>query len=83
MINRNPRFHTLTRNIRLRRGENVDVRIPLYKDARTPAAALAAGIRMDAMGYGMGCCCLQVTTPSPHPHPGPNPTPNPTPNPNP
>ena len=61
VINRNPRFHTLTRNIRLRRGSTVDARIPLYKDARTPAAALTSGIRMDAMGYGMGCCCLQVT----------------------
>ena len=60
VINRNPRFHTLTRNIRLRRGSNVDARIPLYRDARTPAAELASGIRMDAMGYGMGCCCLQA-----------------------
>ena len=39
----------------------MDIKIPLFKDAQTDAAALAEGIRMDAMGYGMGLCCLQVT----------------------
>ncbi|KAL1504363.1 hypothetical protein AB1Y20_010769 [Prymnesium parvum] len=56
-----PRFHALTRNIRLRRGSKVDIRVPLFADVNTDAAALAEGIKMDAMAYGMGCCCLQVT----------------------
>ncbi|KAI5714919.1 hypothetical protein M8J77_007537 [Diaphorina citri] len=31
-----PRFATLTRNIRLRRGEKVAINIPIYKDVNTP-----------------------------------------------
>ncbi|KAK4537587.1 hypothetical protein CDCA_CDCA13G3612 [Cyanidium caldarium] len=37
VINPHPRFGTLTRNIRLRRGGPVDIRMPLYRDAHTPA----------------------------------------------
>uniref|UniRef100_A0A3B5Q9B4 Glutamate--cysteine ligase n=1 Tax=Xiphophorus maculatus TaxID=8083 RepID=A0A3B5Q9B4_XIPMA len=75
-INRHPRFSTLTRNIRHRRGEKVVINVPIYKDKHTPSpfveqfpeddgeaarAALPDHIYMDAMGFGMGNCCLQVT----------------------
>uniref|UniRef100_A0A8C3EW87 Glutamate--cysteine ligase n=1 Tax=Corvus moneduloides TaxID=1196302 RepID=A0A8C3EW87_CORMO len=75
-INKHPRFSTLTRNIRHRRGEKVVINVPIFKDKSTPSpfietfpnddgeAAKAAKpdyIYMDAMGFGMGNCCLQVT----------------------
>lgn len=55
-----PRFHALTRNIRERRGGNVQIRVPLLRDTKTDEAEIVKGIHMDAMAYGMGCCCLQV-----------------------
>ncbi|CAL9687977.1 unnamed protein product [Knipowitschia caucasica] len=75
-INVHPRFSTLTRNIRHRRGEKVVINVPIFKDKCTPSpfvekfpeddgeaarAALPDHIYMDAMGFGMGNCCLQVT----------------------
>uniref|UniRef100_A0A8B9ZMH1 Glutamate--cysteine ligase n=1 Tax=Anas zonorhyncha TaxID=75864 RepID=A0A8B9ZMH1_9AVES len=72
-INKHPRFSTLTRNIRHRRGEKVVINVPIFKDKNTPSpfietfpnddgeAAKAAKpdyIYMDAMGFGMGNCCL-------------------------
>uniref|UniRef100_A0A3P9AF18 Glutamate--cysteine ligase n=1 Tax=Esox lucius TaxID=8010 RepID=A0A3P9AF18_ESOLU len=75
-INRHPRFSTLTRNIRHRRGEKVVINVPIFKDKCTPSpfiemfpeddgeaarAAVPDHIYMDAMGFGMGNCCLQVT----------------------
>uniref|UniRef100_A0A673MCE1 Glutamate--cysteine ligase n=1 Tax=Sinocyclocheilus rhinocerous TaxID=307959 RepID=A0A673MCE1_9TELE len=74
-INRHPRFSTLTRNIRHRRGEKVVINVPIFKDKNTPSpfvetfaeddgeavrGALPDHIYMDAMGFGMGNCCLQV-----------------------
>lgn len=59
-INPHPRFGTLTANIRQRRGSKVDIRVPLFKDAKTSPAE-GQDIKMDCMAYGMGCCCLQVT----------------------
>ncbi|XP_049887641.1 glutamate--cysteine ligase catalytic subunit [Pectinophora gossypiella] len=67
-----PRFKTLTRNIRERRGEKVAINIPIYKDVNTKipvenwhevekGAAKPDCVYMDAMGFGMGCCCLQLT----------------------
>mmetsp|Transcript_10386 Transcript_10386/g.19087 ORF Transcript_10386/g.19087 Transcript_10386/m.19087 type:complete len:966 (+) Transcript_10386:169-3066(+) len=35
-INPHPRFGALTQNIRSRRGSKVDIRIPLFRDTRTP-----------------------------------------------
>ena len=35
-INPHPRFGTLTRNIRSRRGSKVSIRMPLFRDIRTP-----------------------------------------------
>ncbi|CAJ0930648.1 unnamed protein product [Ranitomeya imitator] len=75
-INKHPRFSTLTRNIRHRRGEKVAINVPIFKDQNTPSpfierfandpgdgatAALPDHVYMDAMGFGMGNCCLQVT----------------------
>ncbi|CAE8594569.1 unnamed protein product [Polarella glacialis] len=66
-INPHPRFGTLTGNIRRRRGSKVDIRVPLFKDVKTPEFEnLQEGgdepsIHMDCMAFGMGCCCLQVT----------------------
>lgn len=53
VINQNPRFGTLTRNIRERRGSAVNISMPL-EDGR-------GRVEMDAMAFGMGCCCLQIT----------------------
>ncbi|XP_070789044.1 glutamate--cysteine ligase catalytic subunit isoform X2 [Pituophis catenifer annectens] len=75
-INKHPRFSTLTRNIRHRRGEKVIINVPVFKDKNTPSpfketfpsddgeavrAAKPDHVYMDAMGFGMGNCCLQVT----------------------
>ncbi|EDO46274.1 predicted protein, partial [Nematostella vectensis] len=71
-----PRFATLTRNIRERRGSKVAINVPIFKDTNTPspfiekfpevdgeggAAAKPDHIYLDAMGFGMGCSCLQMT----------------------
>ena len=55
LINKHPRYATLTRNIRARRGSKVDIRVPADDDVDSTA------IHMDAMVFGMGNCCLQVT----------------------
>ncbi|ELU13874.1 hypothetical protein CAPTEDRAFT_24669, partial [Capitella teleta] len=72
-----PRFKTLTRNIRQRRGMNQDINVPVYKDSKTPSPYLddfqALGdasreksakedhVYLDCMGFGMGLSCLQMT----------------------
>lgn len=62
-----PRFKTLTRNIRERRGEKVDINLTVYKDQNTEIPVDGAppnrpdAVHLDAMGFGMGCCCLQLT----------------------
>lgn len=62
-----PRFKTLTRNIRQRRGEKVNIRLNVFKDENTKIPVDGApadqpdAVHMDAMGFGMGCCCLQLT----------------------
>jgi len=75
LINPHPRFGALTQNIRTRRGEKVDVRMPRFRDTKTPRGTGPGGpppttlqaalemdeVYMDAMAFGMGCCCLQVT----------------------
>ncbi|KAF5270470.1 hypothetical protein FQA39_LY08348 [Lamprigera yunnana] len=65
------RFKNLTCNIRERRGENVAINVPVFKDQNTKIplddshlyskAAKPDHVYMDAMGFGMGCCCLQLT----------------------
>ena len=66
IINRHPRFGCLTRNIRLRRGKKVEIKIPIFKDINTNLTASKEEpfpnfIYMDAMGFGMGNSCLQMT----------------------
>lgn len=62
-----PRFKTLTRNIRERRGEKPDINLTVFKDVNTkyPVEGSPAdkpdAVHLDAMGFGMGCCCLQLT----------------------
>ncbi|XP_053666037.1 glutamate--cysteine ligase [Anopheles marshallii] len=62
-----PRFKTLTRNIRQRRGEKVSINLPIYpdRDTKVPVEGSIPShpnfVHMDAMGFGMGCCCLQLT----------------------
>lgn len=73
VINPHPRFATLVRNIRERRGSKVEIRVPLYEDVNTPEFitdgkdySMPVGyhieetpeIYMDCMAFGMGMCCL-------------------------
>ncbi|XP_019639734.1 PREDICTED: glutamate--cysteine ligase catalytic subunit-like [Branchiostoma belcheri] len=75
-INHHPRFRTLTRNIRERRGEKVCINTPVLKDINTPKPfrdtfpnddieaswhAKDDHIYMDHMAFGMGCPCIQCT----------------------
>merc|ERR1712227_456735 len=52
-----PRFQSMTRNIRDRRGELVDITAPVIQDVRTQVQS----VHMDHQAFGMGMCCLQVT----------------------
>ena len=66
IINKHPRFGTLAKNIRERRGKKVEIKIPLFKDINTnlevtPEEPYKNFVYMDAMGFGMGNCCVQVT----------------------
>eukprot|EP00929_Paragymnodinium_shiwhaense_P010498 TRINITY_DN1151_c0_g1_i5.p1 TRINITY_DN1151_c0_g1~~TRINITY_DN1151_c0_g1_i5.p1 ORF type:complete len:670 (+),score=133.43 TRINITY_DN1151_c0_g1_i5:72-2081(+) len=71
-----PRFPTLAKHIRERRGSKVAIRRPLFKDVATAPAANAHAdfvpesveaadamdhVYADAMAFGMGSSCLQVT----------------------
>lgn len=62
-----PRFKTIAKNIRHRRGSRIDINCPIFKDKNTniPVAGSLPNkpdaVHMDATGFGMGCCCLQVT----------------------
>ena len=66
-INTHPRFSNLVQSIRERRGEKVEIRVPLFKDERTNMTEATEDepfpgeIYMDAMHFGMGQCCLQIT----------------------
>lgn len=65
--NPHPRFAGLTKSIRERRGEKVEIRVPLFKDEKTDMTTKSeqepfpGEIYMDAMHFGMGQCCLQIT----------------------
>jgi len=59
--NPHPRFTTMMRNIRHRRGKKVDIRVPLYPDENTGIGKIDGDISpgeiyMDAQHFGMGCC---------------------------
>lgn len=71
IINPFVRFGTLTKNIRLRRGSNVNILVP--RDQQPDSSAHTTDVQllkqqmneefihMDAMAFGMGCCCVQVS----------------------
>ena len=67
IINSHPRFGNLSRNIRYRRGNKVDIKIPIFEDVNTNITEptndepYPGFIYMDAMGFGMGNTCFQVT----------------------
>eukprot|EP01127_Copromyxa_protea_P000678 TRINITY_DN10581_c0_g1_i1.p1 TRINITY_DN10581_c0_g1~~TRINITY_DN10581_c0_g1_i1.p1 ORF type:complete len:614 (-),score=139.19 TRINITY_DN10581_c0_g1_i1:23-1864(-) len=76
VINPHHRFGTLTKNIRVRKGSNVAINIPVFKDVNTPKltyqhlfpdleASKVPGkedhVYCDSMAFGMGQSCLQVT----------------------
>jgi len=70
-----PRFPTLSRNIRKRRGEKVKIARPKFIDTETkiyqvPVPGIPQSVEeadalpyvyADAMAFGMGCCSLQAT----------------------
>jgi glutamate--cysteine ligase catalytic subunit len=62
-----PRFLGLAQSIYERRGEKVNIQVPLYPDENTDMAAQTENepfpgqIYMDAMHFGMGSSCLQIT----------------------
>jgi hypothetical protein len=53
IINPHPRFGTLTTNIRQRRGSNVNIKVPLFRDHDTPEFTGFEAIQSGAMD---GCC---------------------------
>lgn len=67
IINSHPRFGTLTRNIRLRKGRKVAINVPVFMDllTRVPLGEderqLPGHIYCDAMAFGMGSSCVQCT----------------------
>ena len=48
IINGHPRFATLTGNIRARRGKNVCIKVPLYRDLNTPEFESEPAVAADA-----------------------------------
>ena len=66
-ITDHPRFRTLTKSIRERRGSTVEILVPLFQDKKTDMTYVSDNdpfpgmIYMDAMAFGMGMSCLQCT----------------------
>jgi hypothetical protein len=62
--NPHPRFSGLMQSIRERRGEKVEILVPIYKDKNTNMIEatidepMPGQIYMDSMAFGMGCSCL-------------------------
>jgi len=52
IINPHPRFGTLTANIRQRRGDKVNIRVPLFRDTNTPEYA-----EFKTLSLGADGCC--------------------------
>lgn len=60
-INPHPRFACLTANIRERRGEKVNIQVPLYKDIQTPEYALhTQGMPTPTIGTYYTCITLYI-----------------------
>lgn len=78
VISPHPRFPTLSRNIRFRRGTKVDIRVPLFRDERTPAtlpvlppglasqaaAGTSGGANGSTAGVAAAAADAPATTPS-------------------
>lgn len=66
IINRYPQFGNLTRNIRVRKGEKVDIKISIYNEKNINLNEISEDeqypgyIKMDAMDFCIGCCSFQV-----------------------
>lgn len=54
IINPHPRFAALTRNIRQRRGQKVDIRVPLFKDTYTPEFLVGGSSKEGSLSYPAG-----------------------------
>jgi hypothetical protein len=63
LINPHPRFAALARNIRERRGGKVDIKVPLFKDVRTPEYLLYAP-RPEGMAGSAELSALRLVKPS-------------------
>lgn len=66
IMNSHPRFGCLARNIRTRRGDKVEILVPIYNDKNTNLdksddEPFPGYIYMDSMAFGMGSTCFQVT----------------------
>jgi hypothetical protein len=66
IVNPHPRFGCLARNIRTRRGEKVEILVPIYNDEKTNCditddEPFPGFIYIDSMAFGMGSTCFQVT----------------------
>lgn len=69
IINPHPRFGTLTENIRRRRGEKVNIRVPLYRDRNTPEfsnlklphgdSGCCGSDSQQLWRYGKGCAAME------------------------
>lgn len=67
IINSHPRFATLTKNIRVRKGRKVIINVPVFMDELTRVEVnvderqLPGHLFCDAMAFGMGSSCIQCT----------------------
>jgi len=66
IMNSHPRFGCLARNIRTRRGQKVEIIVPIFNDEntnfdKTDDEPFPGFIYMDSMAFGMGSSCFQVT----------------------
>lgn len=61
------RFYTFTQNVRLRRGENPNINLPLFVDTNTNSEEIQndeispGQVHLDSFTFGMGLCSLQLT----------------------
>ncbi|KAI9293221.1 GCS-domain-containing protein [Neoconidiobolus thromboides FSU 785] len=65
MIHPHPRYASLSKNLRLRKGSKATFQLPIYRDINTPKALLfsqdQSALELDTVGFAASCCCLQVT----------------------
>lgn len=66
MTQKDCRSHAFMQNLKFIRGQNIDIRVPLYPDENTGDGKIdgeitPGEIHMDSLQFGMSCCCLQVS----------------------